>query len=62
MPPVTSVKNLMQAVEGSPGARAPMPSILVVHAYDDDTPIDETLRGLDDLGAHGQGALHRHQR
>jgi len=48
-------KNLMQAVEGSLrrlGTDAI--DLLWVHAYDDDTPIDETLRGLDDLVRMGK--------
>ena len=30
-----------------------------VHRWDPQTPVEETLRGLDDLCAHGQGAVHR---
>lgn len=48
-------KNLMQAVEGSlRRLRTDAIDLLWVHAYDEDTPIDETLRGLDDLVRMGK--------
>lgn len=48
-------KNMMRSVEASlRRLKTDYIDLLWVHAYDDDTPIDETLRGLDDLVSQGK--------
>lgn len=48
-------KNLMRSVEGSlKRLRTDHIDLLWVHAYDDQTPYQETLRGLDDLVRAGK--------
>lgn len=48
-------KNLMQALEDSlRRLRTDAIDLLWVHVYDEDTPLDETLRGLDDLVRMGK--------
>ena len=48
-------KNMMQAVEGSlKRLQTDWIDLLWVHVYDDDTPLEETMRGLDDLVRMGK--------
>lgn len=48
-------KNMMQSVEASlRRMKTDYIDLLWVHAYDDDTPIEETMRGLDDLVRMGK--------
>lgn len=48
-------KNLMQSVEGSlKRMKTDYIDLLWVHAYDDDTPYEETMRALDDLVRMGK--------
>lgn len=50
-------KNMMASIEASlRRLKTDYVDLLWVHAYDDDTPIDETLRALDDLVR--QGKIH----
>ena len=52
--------QMMQAVEQSlRRLQTDHIDLYYCHRWDDTTPIEETLRGLDDLDSHGQSLLHR---
>ena len=52
--------HMMQAVEQSlRRLQTDHIDLYYCHRWDDTTPIEETLRGLDDLDSHGQSLLHR---